>query len=209
MRNTLMAAGRVMLVFCVVTTAALAIFVTTLWAGGFLTATRVDAAVRGLRAEAPPREVVPAATAQVTGPTPGDLRELETLVTMAEARDRDLRQQSDRIRAERRTTEKAAEAKSTVKATVPGTGIIPVSAGTPASPAGDRFKTNLDILRSHTPKVAAALMAEWETAEIVGYLRAMKPYEASDILSAMVGMARKGEVDYTKKAKEVQAALGK
>jgi hypothetical protein len=209
MRQALIAAGRVALVFCVVTTAALAVFVTTLWASGFLTAKRVDAAVAAMRGETAPKPAVTPA-GPVSGPTPGDLREMETLVTMAEARDRDLHQQSDRIRAERRAAEKAAEAKGESKPAAAPTGTPGVAGAVTAEPpATERFKANLDVLRSHVPKTAAALMADWDTTEIVGYLRAMKPYEAADIVGAMLVMGKKGETDYVKKAKDVQAALGK
>ncbi|MEK7468283.1 MAG: hypothetical protein AAB074_12790 [Planctomycetota bacterium] len=203
MNKAMTSAGRVILVFCVVTTLAVAIFVATLAAGGFLTSDRVDAAVRGLRGEAAGPMPAPVTVTAVSGPTPGDLREMETLVAMAEARDRDLRLQADRVRAEKRTAETTEK---------PVAGVVPAPGGTSApliSAGGDKFKSNLDVLRNHLPKTAATLMADWETAEIVGYLRAMKPYEASDIVGAMLTMGKRGETDYAVKAKEVQAALGK
>ena len=206
MNQTLNSAGRVFLVFCVVTTLAVAIFVATLAAGGFLAGDRVDAAVRGLRGETAGSSPAPVIVTAVAGPTPGDLRELETLVAMAEARERDLRLQADRIRAEKRTTEKSTSEKP---ATAGGTATTGGPLPTVVTATGDKFKTNLDVLRNHVPKTAASLMADWETAEIVAYLRAMKPYEASDILSAMLTMGKRGETNYAMKAREVQAALGK
>lgn len=204
MSRYLEAAGRVGLIFCVVTTCALAIFVGALGFGGFLSGERLDAAVRGLRGEAPTAAPAPVVAAPVERTTPGELRELETLVAMAEARERDLRQQADRARAEKRTAEKTASEKPAAPAPASGG---PSATGS-ASPDAN-FKSNLDVLRNHVPKTAAALMADWETPEIVTYLKAMKPFEAADIVSALLAMGRKGETDYAKKAKDVQAALGK
>jgi hypothetical protein len=208
MNQAMISAGRVFLVFCVVTTVAVAILVVTLGAGGFLAVDRLDAAVRGMKGEVA-AEPAPAPLPALEGPTAGDLRELETLVAMAEARERDLRLQADRIRAEKRATEKTPTEK-------PASGVAAggaAASGGPSAPVetatGDKFKANLDVLRNHQPKTAATLMADWETAEIVKYLKAMKAYEASDILSAMLALRRTGETDYAKKAREVQAALGK
>jgi hypothetical protein len=209
MNRFLAAAGRVGVIFCVVTSVAVVIFIGTLAFNGFLTGERLDAAVRGIRGEPPPAAPAAAAVAPVAGPTPGDLRELETLVTMAEARERDLRQQADRVRAEKRTAEKTATEKPAA-GTVSGGAASGSGIAASVTPApSDRFKTNLDVLRNHVPKTAATLMADWETPEIVTYLRAMKPYEAADILSALLAMGQKGETDYAKKAKDVQEALGK
>jgi len=208
--NQLMAsAGRVFVIFCVVTTVSVAIFVATLAAGGFLAGDRVDAAVHVLRGEAAGPAPAPAPVTAASGPTPGDLRELETLVAMAEARDRDLRLQADRMRAEKRAAEKSVTEKPAAGASAGGA----VLTGGPSAPAetatGSGFKTSVDVLRNQVPKTAASLMADWEEAEIVKYLRAMKSYEASDILGAMLAMGKRGEMDYAKKAREVQAALGK
>lgn len=209
MNGFLATAGRVAVIFCVVTTCALAIFVGTLAFNGFLSGERLDAAVRGARGERPHALPVPVATAPVAGPTAGELRELETLVAMAEARERDLRQQADRVRAEKRTAERAATDKPAVGTVAEGASSGGgITASVPAAPS-DRFKANLDVLRNHVPKTAATLMADWETSEMVTYLRAMKPYEAADILGALLAMGQKGETDYAKKAKDVQEALGK
>jgi len=200
--------GHGLVMFCVVTTLSLAIFTVTLWVSGFLTAERLDAAARGLRGEtalSPKPE-----PAKRTAGDASTAREMEELLAMADARERDLKIQAEKFRAEK----KAAEKKNG-ETTPPKAVAEPVKpAGEPAKPetvtiSADRFQGNLQILRNHTPKVAAAMMADWEKTESVAYLRAMKPYEAADILAAMLAMQKKGEVDYRKKAQEIQAELGK
>lgn len=206
MKTILESAMRVGGVLCIVTTASLVVAVVALGSGGFLASDRIDAAVRGLRGETAAVLSTPVTAEAPAADRPaGELRELETLVTLAEARERDLRIQADRIRAEQR----GAASRPAETTAVPAAGAA-VAATTPAAaPTDARFRANVDVLRNHVPKTAAAMMADWETAEIVTYLRAMKPFEAADILGALLAMGRKGETDYARKAREVQAALGR
>lgn len=194
---------RFAVILSLVTTLCVGIAVGTLWANGFLTEERLSAAVTGLRGETASSSAAPA---RVVVGDPAAVREMEGLVMIAEARERDLRLQLDRIRTER----KAAEKKTAESAPKPEE---PAPAGTapaaPKTPAGDKFQTNLQILRNHQPKTAAALMADWDKTEIVSYLRALKPYEAADIVAALFALPKKGETDYALKAREIQSELGK
>lgn len=202
--------GQAGLVFCVATTVALAIFVATLALAGQLKAEKLDAALRGFRGEEP-AVARPAAAPAARKPMAGDAGEIETLVAIAESWDRELRTQ-EKARRELLAAEKtAAEAKleaAPVAASKPAAGEGPAAAAV-ETPAGTGFQANLNILRNLAPKNAASMMAGWPTADAVTYLKAMKSYEAADILTAMLAMGKKGGTDFEKKAKEVQAALGK
>ncbi|MBI2919463.1 MAG: hypothetical protein HYY18_00095 [Planctomycetes bacterium] len=194
---------RFAVVFSLVTTLCLGVAVATLWANGFLTETRIAAAVNGLRGESAERDPAPP---RATAGDPAAAREMEGLVMIAEARERDLRLQLDRIRTEKKAAEKKTAGSAPKPEEPSPAGAAPAATKTPA---GDRFQTNLQILRNHQPKTAAALMADWEKTEIVAYLRALKPYEAADILAALFALPKKGETDYAMKAREIQSELGK
>jgi hypothetical protein len=195
--------ARVLTAFCVVTTLCLAIFVSTLYLKGYLAADRLNAAVfalRGVPSGAADPDLPPARPQRDAGTA----RELEGLVLMADARERELRQEQDKLRL---AMKKGGDTSPTSPTPVSsGPAALPTEA---VAPRDAVFQANLKVLQNHTPKVAATLMAEWTREEIASYLGAMKPYEAADILAAMVKMPKSGETDFEQKARDVQKELGR
>jgi len=205
MNPILTSVGRLGVVVCIVTTCALAVFVSALALSGSLERDRVAGAVRALRGAAPEPAPVVAHSVKAAG---GDLRELETLLVLSDARSADLQAQHEQIRAERRAAERAAAEKAApTAAPTPSAGTGTVVATPVAADAA--FASNLAILRSHVPRTAATLIADWSPEAILPYLRAMKPYEAADILGALLALGRRSETDYARKARELQEALGR